>query len=107
MNCLLLLIILFSCGNQGNNMGGCIGSCGRSNRNCGRNNGDRGRNNGGCSSCNAVNPPRCNDCERQPARRDCDCEGSGNHQVCTPPPMPRTQFPYLEVEPRTCGCEEK
>lgn len=71
MNCLLLLIILFCCGGNGN-----------------------------CAS------PR--GCRNQEIRRECGCETPrSNHSCSTPPPMPRTQFPYLDVEPRTCGCEEK
>ena len=54
--------------------------------------------NGGCNQ----------NCNRGCNQRSC---GSGREHergcVPTPPPMPRTQFPYLDVEPRTCGCEEK
>lgn len=77
MNCLLLLIILFCCG--GNS------SC-----------------SGNCASQNG--------CQRREVRREreCGCETSHINKSCPPPPaMPRTQFPYLDVEPRTCGCEEK
>lgn len=84
MNCLLLLIILFCCGNNGN----CSGSCER---------GNSRRNN-----CNMGN--RCDDgkCQRESRENVND----GNF-ASTPPQVARTQFPYLDVEPRTCGCEEK
>ena len=80
MNCLLLLFILLCCGGNG---------CGES----------RGT---GCDNfkrCNTA--PRMGNCN---VRESCEKE---NHSCQTPPPMPRTQFPYLDVEPRTCGCEEK
>lgn len=73
MNCLLLLIILFCCGGNGN----CSGSCVRGNSGC------------------AV---RENTCDRM---------DSTIHSCPTQNTASRTQFPYLDVEPRTCGCEEK
>ncbi|MBR5597468.1 MAG: hypothetical protein IKW30_08695 [Lachnospiraceae bacterium] len=81
MNCLLLLLILFCSGNGQN------GNCGKPCGNC-----IMPRNERTC--CNNV-------------RTECNCE-EPRGRVCptTPPPMPRTQFPYLDVEPRTCGCEE-
>ena len=40
--------------------------------------------------------------------RECDCtNNSGNMSYSVPPPITKTQFPYLDAEPRTCGCEEK
>ena len=103
MNCLLLLIILFCSGSNsicsGNcNGSGSINSCNSgcntgSNRPCGRN----------CNTgYNVVREVR----EEQIMRRECDCDMSHNNHTCQTP-TPRTQFPYLEVEPRTCGCEEK
>lgn len=97
MNCLLLLIILFccngnvSCGNMGCNNAGC--GTARCNT--------RGRNNVGCNMSREIVG------ERSSGRRECDCEAAPSGCTHTPPPMPRTQFPYLDVEPRTCGCEEK
>lgn len=94
MNCLLLLIILFCCNGNGN--------CNLSNRNvenCGRPN---CRRENSCSNC--VNA-REGEWERRNNRGDCDCDSSPHTH--TSPSMPRTQFPYLDVEPRTCGCEEK
>ncbi len=98
MNCLLLLIILFCCNCNGN---------------CGTNNHGRG------DSCRMdynignrhnmtrnVENAREDDFDRTNMRRDCDCEVSPGVHSC-PTHQPRTQFPYLEVEPRTCGCEEK
>lgn len=107
MNCLLLLIILFCCnGNGGCNLG-CsnTGNCNLAGCNTGRGNG-RG--------CNTVrnNERGCN-AERERGgecsinRRECECDSAPCMQPHTPPPMPRTQFPYLDMEPRTCGCEEK
>ena len=87
MNCLLLLIVLLCCG--GNGMG--------------------------CSNgytCNNVHRrDECGmrkECDRCSERREKEygCNHD-NHSCHTPPPMARTQFPYLDVEPRTCGCEEK
>ena len=84
MNCLLLLFILLCCGGNG---GG----------------GSHGHN------CNCNNFRKCNSASgtanNNGSGRD-NCE-TMNHSCHTPPPMPRTQFPYLDVEPRTCGCEEK
>ena len=81
MNCLLLLLILFCSGNgQNGNCGNHCGTCimPRNERGCGNN-----------------------------VRKECNCVET-RERVCTttPPPIPRTQFPYLDVEPRTCGCEE-
>lgn len=91
MNCLLLLIILFCCNGNGCNTGNC------NMRGC-----NTGRGNmGGC------NTRRSNMEERNTNRHDCECNVSPCANTHTPPPMPRTQFPYLDVEPRTCGCEEK
>ena len=49
-----------------------------------------------CCNGNGCNTGGCN-------RAGCNAR----RDTHTPPPMPRTQFPYLDVEPRTCGCEEK
>ena len=80
MNCLLLLFILFCCGNGQNG-------------NCHHGNGHMGCSHGnGCGSI-VGNSNGCgisNGCRPTPP----------------PPPMPRTQFPYLDKEPCTCGCEE-
>ena len=88
MNCLLLLIILLCCNGNGNCGGG--NSCVRnfnSRRGC---DGIHGREN--CT----MNK----ECERNYGGENCDARKTAS------PPMTRTQFPYLEVEPRTCGCEE-
>ena len=90
MNCLLLLIILFCCGGNG-----CVH--GHSHEH----------------TCDNVN--RCSMRNRSEIRnyserkdKECGCNYENDKNSChTPPPMPRTQFPYLDVEPRTCGCEEK
>ena len=87
MNCLLLLIILFCCGGNGCSGNGCGNSCGRSCDNYKR--------------CDVTPAPRMGNCN---VRESCE---PVNQPCQTPPPMPRTQFPYLDVEPRTCGCEEK
>ena len=81
MNCLLLLVILFCCGGNGK---GCIHE--QSCDNSGRNNSVQWGGN-------------CREKEF--------CESVNHSCHMPPPPMPRTQFPYLDVEPRTCGCEEK
>lgn len=94
MNCLLLLIILFCCnGNSGCNTCNSSGRMAANGRNCAT-----GRK--GCSFAVGENNSRSAD-------RDCDCDGPKVNACPTaPPPMPRTQFPYLDIEPRTCGCEE-
>ena len=92
MNCLLLLIILFCCNGNGN--------CNLSSRNVGNCGCQNYRRENSCS--NNVNT-REDEWERRNNRGDCD---SSPH-IHTSPSMPRTQFPYLDVEPRTCGCEEK
>lgn len=84
MNCLLLLIILFCCNSNGSYN---VGNCSRE--------GFGGRNRNVREECDGRNQ-----------QRECECKTPNVH-THTPPPMPRTQFPYLDVEPRTCGCEEK
>ena len=81
MNCILLLLILFCCGNGGNGNHNC-GNC-----------------HVGNSATTGCRPH--NDCNQS--------NGIGANNGCRPtppPPMPRTGFPYLEKEPCTCGCEE-
>ena len=104
MNCLLLLLILFGCG-QGNGIGGCT-----NNRRCGN-----GTRNHSCCNQNQSTIRSTEECgciEEIKKKEDCGCSGSmnrdnhDNRQMFTPPPTARTQYPYLESEPRTCGCEE-
>lgn len=92
MNCLLLLIILFCCGGNGS-------GCGHSHEHT-------------CDNVNRCNMRNRSEVRNYPERNDKECgchyENDSNNNSChTPPPMPRAQFPYLDVEPRTCGCEEK
>ena len=88
MNCLLLLYILLCCG--GNRMGCSNGHiCDTVHR---RENYDMREDYGKCSM-------------RKEKEHNCKHENMSCHTA--PPPMQRTQFPYLDVEPRTCGCEEK
>ena len=96
MNCLLLLIILFCCGGNSN-------GCSRK---------DTCRNSNGCSrrdTCGSVckkdNYGVREEYDRCSERKEEHGCNHDNHFSHTPPPMPRTQFPYLDVEPRTCGCE--
>ncbi len=83
-----------------NSRSGCDEACGE--RNCNTRNRRMTANAGGYAS-------RESERDRQGVRVDCDCEitSTVNSRSAAPPPMPRTQFPYLDVEPRTCGCEEK
>ena len=109
MNCLLLLIILFCCNGTGN------GACGGNG--CGRRGCDAGCNRRGCDDgCNLRRQNACTEnCnvrreesfERTQVRKECDCDMESRMHSHTTQTMPRTQFPYLDVEPRTCGCEEK
>ena len=97
MNCLLLLIILFCCNGNGNCGGGGCNRSGCDLGNCRRQN-----------SCGETcNMRREENRERTVGRRECECDATPRVHTHTPPPMQRTQFPYLDVEPRTCGCEEK
>ena len=109
MNCLLLLMILFCCNNNEN-----YGSvnCGRRDfhvRNCNSKNSCMVQRDRNCSTGNRctsnIGSREGNGDERSNnvIRVDCDCDISQN---VNSGPMPRTQFPYLDVEPRTCGCEE-
>ena len=86
MNCLLLLFILFCCGNGQNGScqhSNCQNGCGHVNScGCGSGTSSIGGNSSGCGVSNGCRP------------------------TPPPPPMPRTQFPYLDKEPCTCGCEE-
>lgn len=60
-------------------------------------NGNGGRNFGGYSIRN-YNAADC--------RKEHTC--AKNNTMPSPPPCREgTQFPYLDMEPRTCGCEEK
>lgn len=92
MNCLLLLIILFLC--NGNCNSGNCNVRNYSSPNCRREN-----------SCSNNANVREGEWDRRNNKGDCDCDSTPH--VHTSPSMPRTQFPYLDVEPRTCGCEEK
>ena len=101
MNSLFLLIILFSCCGNGFGRHCCQEekSCCRERREdgCGENNwcrdnGNRGNYDRGGSDQN----------------NSCGCDRPTMGPSCPPPPpMPRNQFPYMENEPRTCGCEEQ
>ena len=99
MNCLLLLIILFCCNGNGNSgrRSSCGGTC-NTRKSCDL----------GCGSDNGNNRDiRNHEHCGNDVRRECGCEGNANfHSHNAPPPMARAQFPYLDVEPRTCGCEE-
>lgn len=99
MNCLLLLIILFCCNGNGN---GTCGGGGYGRRTC--DGGNCRRQNTCTVNCNAR---REESREWTSERRECDCDATPRMHTHTAPSMPRTQFPYLDVEPRTCGCEEK
>ena len=92
MNCLLLLIILFCCNGNGCNRNVCNESGRR--ESCGRKN---------CAehiTCETVHRNR--ECAVE-NRSSAENRSSSDHGHCDK----RTQFPYLDVEPRTCGCEEK
>ena len=58
--------------------------------------------NGGCNtgSCSIRNY------SAEDSRKEHTC---AKNNMSPPPPPCRvgTQFPYLDMEPRTCGCEEK
>ena len=60
-------------------------------------NGNGGGNTGNCRIRN-YNAEGC--------RKEQDCARC-NIPSSPPPCRVGTQFPYLDVEPRTCGCEEK
>lgn len=83
--CLLLMILLFCSGKEGK-------SCTTGRNNCKDNSRVKcfceiGRDTCGCGKTEAS----------------CSCDES--IPPCPPPPMPRTQFPYLDSE--KCGCENK
>ncbi len=105
MNSLFLLIILFSCYGNGFFGGGCCVQ-----DNCRQNR--RGDN-----SCD-NSWKRDNSCRENSGRQDscrdndnrdnsCGCDRPIIGPSCPPPPMPRTTFPYMESDSRTCGCEEQ
>ncbi len=110
MNSLFLLIILFSCCN--NSFFGC-GCCEQDNCR------DNRRGNNSCNNtCNKEKSCREDSC-RENGNRDrsgrdnsernnsCGCDRPIMGPSCPPPPMPRTTFPYMESDSRTCGCEEQ
>ena len=122
MNCLLLLIILFCRGGNSIRCNGCGDPCnGKGHGGCNRPGGPNFR--PGCNEgCGLNQRPGCNDScssnhrsgfearnepreERQTTRKDCECDFVNSISSSTT--ARGTQFPYLEVEPRTCGCEEK
>lgn len=110
MNCLVLLIILFCCNGNGNCGNNNYGSRCCDGRNSGRKNSCIGNYNvRRDDNCDRTTTGRNCDCDSTMERRDCDCDvTSGMHtHTHTSSQMPRTKFPYLDVEPRTCGCEEK
>ena len=97
MNCLLLLTILLCCGGKNNecfrrdicrNSNGCScrDICGNV---CKRDNYDVREEYGKCS-------------EKKEREHTCNRD---NHFSHIPPSTSGTHFPYLDVEPRTCGCE--
>lgn len=100
MNCLLLLIILFCCGNNS------CGEMSRRNTSCSRMmRSDENRNERRDGDCG---------CTERDHHDHSDCGCDGNNTILqnrtssySAPPMSRTQYPYLDLEPRTCGCEEK
>ena len=101
MNCLLLLIILFFC--NGNTCGG--NCCGGNFCNGNICDGGRGRESHGRNNCMEQNKcetihreGQCTVGNRSAVNNDC-CNRREDES--------RTQFPYLEIEHRTCGCEEK
>lgn len=102
MNCLFLLLILCCCG-QGNYANGC------GNNRMWRNE----RSNDGCNHNHSVDRriEECG-CQEEKHEEDCGCshalkhEDNHSHGVFIAPPASRTQYPYLDTEPRTCGCEE-
>lgn len=95
MNCCLLLIILLYCSaNKGNHRrGGCLTSSRERNISCDHHEHHHGK------ECGGKKPePSCG----------CNTQGAGNlPPICptTPPPMPRTQFPFLDSDHGSCGCE--
>ena len=127
MNCLLLLLILFCCG-QGNCTTGGRQGC----RKCSVSSGKEGCDNHfgisntgeGCCQTHVERQSDCG-CMRETERKsDCgykvemeresshigrieverenSCECRLEREVGTT----RPHYPYLELEPRTCGCEE-
>ena len=102
MNCLLLLIILFCCnGNScnGNFSGRNYHNGNTCNRGCQRENYSR-ENSVEHKKCETVHREgKCTVDNRSAVNDGCDS--------CPASSVSRTQFPYLEIEPRTCGCEEK
>ena len=107
MNCLLLLIILFCC--NGNSCNGNFSGrnfCNRNSYNESSCNGSRGRENYGGKNCMERN--KCEAIRRE-EKYAADNRSTINDgcSSCPQSNMSRTQFPYLEIEPRTCGCEEK
>lgn len=116
MNCLFLLIILFCCGSNGSCDGRSHGRGNSCRNNC--NTGNRGNVARNVGNCNVENRSTVNtnagscvvreEYDRQVVRRESDYDRDASSSVhsCPTSSMSRTQFPYLEVEPRTCGCEE-
>ena len=97
--CLLLLVLLYSSGN-GN---GCMTSCNR--RNCFNARPVLCGHNHSHQPCH--NHQRQNACAR---KSDCECNEIPACErvtnVCqTPPPVAKSNFPYLDKEHNSCGCE--
>ena len=100
MNYLALLSILLCCGGNRN----CNGKGTFYKHNCERRNGCRTVRN--AQNCNMEKYVEKEECDRVIDGRDCGCDVSSGVHSCPTAPMPRTKFPYLDTEPRTCGCEE-
>lgn len=109
MNSLFLLIILFFCCN--NSFCGCRehdhGDDCRENCSWDSRRSDSCRENrSDDNSCN-TNRGQGNSCGAAfDLNNSCGCEREMKPS-CPPPPMPRSAFPYMDNDSRTCGCEEQ
>lgn len=103
MNSCLLLIILLYC--SGNNQS-CVSACNK--RQCFNSKPVSCHRDFSCNSCGERN----REVERTTrSSYDCNREESsvfeGTTSICqTPPPVQRSNFPYLDSEQGNCGCEK-
>lgn len=107
MNCLFILLLLFSCGNNNscgcNNCNDCDNTCGAS---CNRNSCDN-NNSCGCNNNNNCDNNDSCDCDNiserffdRNERNDCPCEEKMERR------QTRSNFPNFNNRSETCGCEE-
>ena len=108
MNCLLLLIILCCCSGNTNWNGGNLSrtNCLHDNHWSENNYARYHQEPCGCGMEREVQEPCGCGMERE-VQEPCGCNVENSHKEPCGCGAERAQYPYIDLEPRTCGCEEK